>query len=192
MGENSESNSLMASASVVAAVIGCVTAVLSAVLPWWLGSHGQPAAPTTPIAPVVAADVGPIGAQPLAVRVLPNLTFGAWTIYESIDEAGTEFNGSTLKFATQRETPAGLELTGFFEWHSGGEVLGREHVIANYDAASRQLFIEGQYVQSPTNRLAVGSFSARLSDDGRHLIDGRWGNTPGNLAGVPGSWAARR
>ena len=189
MGEGSEGSSLWSSASVVAAVIGGVTAIASAVLPWWLGTH-QPSTP--PIAPVVTvADVGPIGPAGPS-RALPNLTFGVWTINESIDEVGMEFNGSTLKFNTQRETPAGLEMTGFFEWHSEGEVLGREYVVAQYDATTRQIFIEGQYVQSPENRLAVGSFSATLSEDGRQLVDGRWGNTPGNLAGVPGSWQARR
>ena len=69
---------------------------------------------------------------------LPNLTFGAWSIVNSIDEAGTDFSGSTLKFISQRESNSGLEATGFFEWRSGEQVLGREYIVANFDATSRQ------------------------------------------------------
>lgn len=123
---------------------------------------------------------------------LPNLTFGAWSIVNSIDEAGTDFSGSTLKFISQRESNSGLEATGFFEWRSGEQVLGREYIVANFDATSRQIFIEGKSVESPTGTLAVGSFSARVSDDGRKLEDGTWGNTPGNQRGILGKWQARR
>jgi hypothetical protein len=123
---------------------------------------------------------------------LPNLTLGAWSIVNSIDEAGIDYTGSTLKFISQRESAGGVEATGFFEWRSGEEVLGREYVVANFDAASRQIFIEGKSVESPTGTLAIGSFSARVSDDGRQLVDGTWGNTPGNARGYLGKWQARR
>jgi hypothetical protein len=193
MGEQSEGGSKWASATVIAAVIGCVSAVLSAVLPWWLGSWSRaertepnlssPAAISTPITPLVAA----------SARALPNLTLGVWTIVEALDEVGTDFRGSTIKFKSQRETPEGLELVGWFEWRdNNNEVLGQEHFLAHYESASRQLYIEGQYVECPTGRLAVGSFSARLSDDGRQLLEGTWGNTPNHQAGIPGSWQARR
>jgi hypothetical protein len=65
-------------------------------------------------------------------------------------------------------------------------------VVATFHEQSRQLYIEGKYVECPTNQLAIGSFSARLSDDGRQLTDGAWGNTPGNRVGVLGKWEARR
>lgn len=195
MGEQSDGSSMFSSATVIAAVIGCVSAVLSAVLPWWLGSHGHvkttaEANVDVPV-PVTSAPITPLPQSPIGKR--PNLTFGVWTIVEAIDEVGTDFRGSTIKFATQRETADGLELTGSFEWRQENDVvLGQEHFVAHFDTASRQIFIEGQYVESPTGRLAVGSFSARLSDDGRQLVDGTWGNTPNHQAGIPGSWAARR
>jgi hypothetical protein len=195
MGEQSDGGTMFSSATVIAAVIGCVSAVLSAVLPWWLGSHARDktAAEANANLPVPVAS-GPITPLPDATgRTLPNLTFGVWTIVEAIDEVGTDFRGSTIKFETQRETADGLELTGSFEWRQENDVvLGQEHFVAHFDTASRQLYIEGQYVESPTGRLAVGSFSARLSDDGRQLVDGTWGNTPNHQAGIPGSWAARR
>jgi hypothetical protein len=194
MGDESNDSSVFKSATFVAAVIGCVSAVLSAVLPWWLGSQGREDLVTPAPVPGVQASVLPVTPLTAApARTLPNLTLGVWTIVESIDEVGTDYRGSTIKFKTQRETPHGLELTGSFEWRTDNMVLlGQEHFVAHYDATTRQVFIEGQYVESPTGTLAVGSFSATLSEDGRQLVDGTWGNTPNHQAGVPGSWKARR
>jgi hypothetical protein len=197
-----ERTSILSSATVVGALISAVAAVLTAVLPWLLKSHEQPRGAENPPAATMQAPsnniVGPNGipAAPLApsaaITPIPNLTFGAWSIVDSIDEAGTDFSGSTLKFVSQRELAGGLEATGFFEWRSNNQVLGREYVVANFDAASRQLFIEGKSVESPTGTLAVGSFSAHVSNDGRELLDGRWGDTPANQHGVFGKWQARR
>ncbi len=191
---DSEAGSKFGSATVWAAVIGCISAVLSAVLPWWLGSHGHSTAVGEAPAniPAAAAPITPLPAS--ADRTLPNFTFGVWTIFESTDDENNDYRGSTIKFRSQRETPEGLELMGSFEWRMDNQtvLLGQEHFVAHYEAATRQLYIEGQYVESPSGQLAVGSFCARLSDDGRQLVDGTWGNTPAHQAGVPGSWAARR
>ncbi len=202
MKKPAERTSILSSATVVAALISAVAAVLTAVLPWLLKSHGQPREVENPPAATMQAPssnvVGPNGiptgplAPSAAITPIPNLTFGAWSIVDSIDEAGTDFSGSTLKFVSQRELASGLEATGFFEWRSGSQVLGREYVVANFDMASRQLFIEGKSVESPAGILAVGSFSARVSNDGRELLDGRWGDTPANQHGVFGKWQARR
>lgn len=188
MGE-SESGSAWRSVTLWAAIIGAVSAVVSAVLPWWL-SQSQPAS----VAENVPAAVAPITPLPASTtRALPNFTLGVWTVFDSIDDEGYDYRGSTIKFRSQRETPEGLELTGSFEWMLDNmTVLGEEHFVAHFEAATRQLYIEGQYVSSPTGQLAVGSFSAKLSDDGRQLIDGTWGNTPSRQAGVPGRWNARR
>jgi hypothetical protein len=195
-------SSVLSPATVVAALISGTAAVLTAVLPWLLKSHEQSSAARTGPAETLAAAGGarpdqvaapdesitPIGSSP----AVPNLTFGAWSIIDSIDEAGIDYTGSTLKFISQRESAGGLEATGFFEWRSGAQVLGREYVVANFDAASRQLFIEGKSVESSTGTLALGSFSARVSEDGRQLLNGTWGNTPGNPSGYLGKWQARR
>lgn len=198
MDGSSPRSSLWSSGTVVAAVISGVTAMCTALLPWILGDRDEPAAPpaapaTSPVTPGGAGFVGHLApVAPAGSTPLPNLAVGNWTIVSSTDEAGTDFSGSTLKFISQHATSAGLEATGFFEWRGNGAVLGREHVVAHYDAATRQLFIEGKFVESPDDVLAVGSFSARLSDDGRQLLDGTWGNTPGNRVGVLGTWNARR
>jgi hypothetical protein len=197
-----ERTSIVSSATVVAAIISAVAAVLTAILPWLLNVHDQPhAAGDQKMESVrVPANIEPgeriVSSIPLApspeITPIPNLTFGAWSIVHSIDDAGTDFSGSTLKFISQRDVAGGLEATGFFEWRSGVQVLGREYVVANFDATTRHIFIEGKSVESPTGTLAVGSFSARVSDDGRQLLEGTWGDMPGNQRGILGKWQARR
>jgi hypothetical protein len=183
-------NSVLGSATVIAAVISGMTALVTALMPWLLGKPDPATQQPLPIQ--VFADAS--GASPVhqaAPIKKTNLTLGVWTIVASIDEEGSDFTGSTLKFLTQQETPSGLEATGFFEWRIGEELIGREQVIANYDAAARRLYIQGKEVDQP-DRLAVGSFSAELSEDGQRLINGAWGNTPGYRVGVLGTWEARR
>lgn len=198
MEETTPKTSMFGSATVIAAIISSITALLTTILPGLLGGDKpEPITPTpvpTAVQPLVSSgDAAVLSAtrQAPPATVKPNLTYGVWTITSSIDEAGTDFTGSTLKFTSQQETATGLQLVGFFEWRTGLKVFGREHVVAAYDAATRQLFIEGQYVDNPTE-LAVGTFSATLSEDGRQLLDGAWGNTPGHLAGILGAWQARR
>src|SRR5262249_39732958 len=148
--------------------ISGIAAVLTAALPWLLRSHDQSTAEEPkPVEALAAAGdiraippvqsrepITPIGGSP----AIPNLTFGAWSIIDSIDEAGIDYAGSTLKFISQAEAAGGLEATGFFEWRSGEKALGREYIVATFDAASRQIFIEGKSVESPTGTLALGSF----------------------------------
>jgi hypothetical protein len=181
--------SIFATAPVIAAVISGFTALIAAILPWIFGGDPQPN-PQPAIHIVQEAGAAP-AVTPTAPAKKLNLTFGVWTITASIDEAGTDFTGSTLKFLAQHEVPGGLEATGFFEWRVGEELIGREQVIATYDEATRRLYIQGKEVDKP-DVLAVGSFSAELSEDGRQLLKGAWGNTPGYRVGVLGSWEARR
>jgi hypothetical protein len=190
MGEETSTKSAWKSATVIAAVIGFISALISAVVPWWLGSYWQQEPTAVPAQAAAVATITPV---PVPARTLPNLTLGGWTLFDSLDEEGHDYRGSTIKFKSQRETPDGLELTGTFEWRTDNQVLlGKEHFIAHYDASTRQIFIEGQWVENPSGLLAVGSFSAKLSDDGRQLLEGTWGNTANQVAGVPGSWNARR
>lgn len=163
----------------MAAVIGLVAALVTAVTP--LLSGGGSGAASLPIAPGGAVAMNPVH----------NLTHGVWTLYDSRDDEQTDWGHSTLKFTSQRQSAGAIELEGFFEWKSFGTAVGREFVRAHYDVASQQLFITGQRVE-PAGRLAVGSFSAQVAPDGRKLVRGTWGSTPGNLASVPGQWNAYR
>lgn len=183
------------SATIVASIIAGTFALSAAVLPTLLDNG--PATPTEPAAVVpatVAVMPTPIPSTPVPAPkpALPNLTYGTWTLVDSTDEGGTVWNNSTLKFTSQHETPDGLLLTGFFEWRTGGVYQGREEVMANYMAASRQIFIEGKSVQSIDGRLAIGSFSAKLDEDDRSLLKGTWGTSANNLEGIAGTWNARR
>lgn len=182
MAGQSPRGSLLASGTVIAALISGVTALVTALLPWLLPEKSpttvQPAA-------IVATREAPSAAG------APNLTIGTWTIVSSVDDAGNDYAGSTLRFLTQHDLGDRVEASGFFEWRLGQEALGREQVVATYDPATRQLFIEGKYTDNP-EVLAPGSFSAELSDDGRQLLNGRWGNVPGERVGILGTWEARR
>lgn len=175
-------SSLWASGTVIAALISGVTALVTALLPWLL-----PDKTTTPAEPaaVVATRDAPVKS------VAPNLTIGTWTIVSSVDDAGNDLAGSTLRFLSQHDLGDRVEASGFFEWRSGQESLGREQVVATFDPATRQIFIEGKYTDNP-EVLAPGSFSAELSEDGRQLLNGRWGNVPGERVGILGTWEARR
>ncbi|QDT75470.1 hypothetical protein [Lacipirellula limnantheis] len=182
MAGQSPRGSLLASGTVIAALISGVTALVTALLPWLLPEKS----PTTvEPAAIVATREAPSTAG------APNLAIGTWTIVSSVDDAGNDYAGSTLRFLTQHELGDRVEASGFFEWRLGQEAIGREQVVATYDPATRQLFIEGKYTDNP-EVLAPGSFSAELSDDGRQLLNGRWGNVPGERVGILGTWEARR
>jgi hypothetical protein len=172
------------SATIIAAIIGGVFALSSAVLPS-LMNRDVPS--ETPMAP-------PLSSVPTArVATIPNFTYGTWTLHAAVDAEGIVWDNSTLKFTQQQPTTDGLQLTGYFEWRTNNELQGRETFVGNYVAATRQVFIEGQAIEAAAEtRLGAGSFSAKLDEESRALIDGRWGTPANNLANVPGSWSARR
>jgi hypothetical protein len=181
----SSRGSLLASGTVVAALISGVTALITALLPWLLpdkqaASVDSPSVSATRDVPAVPSP-----------RSVPNLTIGTWTIVSSVDDAGNDYAGSTLKFLSQHDLGDRVEASGFFEWRLDQQAIGREQVVATYDPATRQLFIEGKYTDNP-EVLAPGSFSAELSEDGRQLLNGQWGNVPGERVGILGTWEARR
>src|SRR5262245_1547213 len=94
--------SVFTSASVLAAIISGVAAVLTAVLPWLLKTHEQSQAAgdksATSVPSSIQAGVNTVSAGSLApssaITPIPDLTFGVWSIVKSIDEAGTDFSGS--------------------------------------------------------------------------------------------------
>ena len=128
---------------------------------------------------------------------LPNLTAGTWTLGPATSDDGTDWSNSTLKILTATPTPEGLDVTGVFDWRTIDLSQGYEEVTGQYVASSRQLFLEGRRIiqtdsQAAKGELALASYSAVLSQDGRMLLDGHWGSTTANPAGFPGSWQARR
>src|SRR5688500_14290627 len=108
-------SSPFSSATVVAAIISSLTALLAAVLPGMLqSSEDQRVTPTaaSEIHGPQAGDGFTASREAVPASDKPNLTLGAWTIVSSTDDEGTDFSGSTLKFTTQREIPGGLEAMG--------------------------------------------------------------------------------
>lgn len=172
--------------AIVAAIIGGVFSLGSAILPQlWIVQNPSPAFQQS--SPPAASPNEPGHAS-------PHLTYGTWTLLESKDTAGNDWSNSVLKFTAQRPTEDGLELEGFFEWREGETLIGKEYVRGNYVASTRNLYFEGQSVEKAceNRELEVGSFSARLAEDNRQLIEGTWGSAVGHRADVPGTWRARR
>lgn len=187
MGQSSRT-SLLASGTVIAALISGVTALITAMLPWLMPAKDRPAT-GEPAAIAATRDVVPTSVAPTGKA--PNLTIGTWTIVSSVDDAGNDYAGSTLRFLSQHDLGDRVEASGFFEWQLSQQRVGREQVVATFDPATRQIYIEGKYTDNP-EVLAPGSFSAELSADGRQLLNGRWGNVPGERVGILGTWEARR
>jgi hypothetical protein len=183
--ERSRQRKYLSEPTIIASLIGGLCAVAAAVVPPLLIRSDVPPQPTT----IVQGE-----SQPSVLKSgKPNLTYGSWTLHGSQDEDGTQFDNSVVKFTSQQEVPDGLQVVGYFEWRDNGRYVGREHFTGNYVDDSRQLFLDGQYVeQPPEGTLAVGAFSAVLSADGRNLTSGTWGTSAGNRDGVPGQWQARR
>jgi hypothetical protein len=131
--------------------------------------------------------------RPVDAPRKPQFPAGTWTLRNAIDDGGTDWSNSTIKFTSQEPTSDGLTLKGTMTWRVGDRFAGTEEFSGRYFDASRQLFLEGQSV-SDARILAIGSYSAVLSPDERSLLKGTWGSTasPTRLPGVPGRWEASR
>jgi hypothetical protein len=71
-------------------------------------------------------------------------------------------------------------------------LVGKETFRGNYHAATRMLVFEGTEL-SDSIKLAFGSYSARLSEDGRSLLEGRFGTrSQQSLPAYGGHWEASR
>jgi hypothetical protein len=131
-----------------------------------------------------------------AARALPSLSYGTWTLRDARDEEGKNWNNSVLQFTSQQESPDGLIVHGRFTWRLDNVLMGTEEVSGRYVERTRQVILEGTAVTDApherSERLAVGSYSAVLTDDERSLVEGRWGSTAQNEPGFAGDWEAVR
>jgi hypothetical protein len=143
-----------------------------------------------------AASGGAAGASANAPRALPSLSYGTWTLRNARDEEGKNWNNSVLQFTAQQESPDGLMVRGRFTWRLDNVLMGTEEVSGRYVERTRQVILEGSSVTDAphqrSERLAVGSYSAVLTDDERSLVQGRWGSTADNEPGFAGDWEAVR
>jgi hypothetical protein len=147
------------------------------------------AAPANVASGVVAPAAG-------APRVMPSLSYGTWTLRNARDEQGKRWDNSVLQFTSQEESSDGLIVRGRFTWRLDNMLMGTEEVSGRYVDRTRQVILEGSTVTDAAHdrleRLAVGSYSAVLTDDERSLVRGRWGSTADNEAGFAGEWEAMR
>jgi hypothetical protein len=150
--------------------------------------------PATAPAPAVATVTSTKPAA--APRALPTLTYGAWTLRTARDDEDHIWSNSVLQFTEQQEVADGLTLRGRFTWRLDNRLMGTEDVSGHYVERTRQLTLVGTRVTDAPHdgqsQLAMGSYSAILSDDDRELLKGRWGSTGDGEPGSAGEWHAVR
>lgn len=113
--------------------------------------------------------------------VLPNFTTGIWVMHNVIDSSGGNWNNSTIKFTSQKNTPGKLILSGIFTWRRNSILLGTEQFSGSYTADSRIIKLNGSSFSDLTKAgkavdFVLGSFSAILSADEQNLFEGTWGS----------------
>ena len=78
---------------------------------------------------------------------------------------------ATLVF-TRAEGP---HLEGFFLWRGLDiDASGFEPFIGTYDSKSRWISLTGRGIYDPRGPIATARYTARLSSDLTHLVEGRW------------------
>ena len=81
----------------------------------------------------------------------------------------------------------GEELSGYFEWESEEGDRGLERLEAVFDPKTRKLHLDGIELHDPVGSIMTSTYTAELADDGKRLIEGRWGGFPGAREGT---WTA--
>ena len=124
------------------------------------------------------------------------LTYGTWTLTKAIDDEVSDWADSTLTFTSQKRLNDGFLVAGYFEWREHNVLMGREEVEGHYQPSQARIILKGKRIvplSEGGRMLAPGSFSARLSADGRELVDGTWGTVEGaDLPNVRARWQAAR
>jgi CheY-like chemotaxis protein len=133
--------------------------------------------------------------------VWPNFTNGIWVMSNVIDSSGGNWNNSTIKFTSQKNTSGKLILSGIFIWRRNSILLGKEQFSGSYTADSRIIKLNGSSFSSLTKAgkavdFVLGSFSAILSADEQNLSEGTWGSVSSAAEIMPlrnnSKWNARR
>src|SRR4051812_22807244 len=83
-----------------------------------------------------------------------------WTLTAQ-DEEGNVFTGSTLVFTQEAATGSGLNLDGYFDWHSNNGHSGRELFTGAYTTADRGIDLTGYDLIDPVG-IVLGHYTATL------------------------------
>jgi CheY-like chemotaxis protein len=133
--------------------------------------------------------------------VWPNFTTGVWIMRNAVDSSGQNWNNSTLKFTSQKDTAGRLILSGVFTWRSNSVLMGTEQFMGSYATDSRMINLKGRSVSSLTKagkelNLGLGSYTAVLTANEQNLSEGTWGSASSSNKIVPlknnNKWSASR
>ena len=65
-------------------------------------------------------------------------------------------------------------FSGYFDWYrNGNKYVGREHYQGTYDKATNSVTLKGTRLEKASG-LALGTYKATLSTNGKELINGTW------------------
>jgi hypothetical protein len=107
-------------------------------------------------------------------------TTGRWKI---TGRDNVDWTGSNMII----EKVDGSRFSGYFEWYrSGVTYSGREDFGGEYNTLSRTVVIKGYRLVNASG-LAIGTYEARLSNNGYDFESGTWGGD----GGASGSWEAK-
>ena len=76
---------------------------------------------------------------------------------------------------------------GHFVWTSDKGASGHERVTWIYYPDTRMIVMTGLDVQDRVGNVSVGTYIARVTEDGRSMVNGTWGPPA-----LPGTWEATR
>ena len=136
---------------------------------------------------IATLSLGIVFALPAAAEPI-YLTGEMWTI-SGIDDSGVSWDSSLLQFTSQTPSGSDFVVEGYFDWFSNDIYSGRE-VFSGTFAQDLTLDITGFELINPIN-LALGNYTAHVTEDGRAIINGTWGPPPGGSV-IPGVWSAVR
>ncbi len=122
---------------------------------------------------------------PNANASLIDLTGESWTVINSIDAGGNDWNDSTLVFTSQLEDGDNAILEGRFDWVSAGQPRGSE-LFTGTLFADLSLVLFGFQLVDPV-AIILGSYAATVAS-ATSIVAGQWSAT----GGVPGVWEATR
>jgi len=120
-------------------------------------------------------------ASPHEGTTAPTTIAGTWHV------EGQDASSWKAQLVLDEAPDRSVANSGHFDWKSDEGYSGHELVTWSYDPDTRMVVLVGQEMQDPVGLVGVGTYVAKVSEDGRSMENGTWGPPA-----MPGTWEARR